>query len=40
MRRGIIGIYCIEVRLKSPTSIRNVIIGLAPTAAGYVWKYE
>lgn len=29
-----------EVRLKSPTSIRNVIIGLAPTAAGYVWKYE
>ena len=28
-----------EMGLKSATSIKNVLNGIAPTAKGYVWKY-
>lgn len=29
-----------EMGLKSATSIKNVLYGKAPTAAGYIWKYD
>lgn len=29
-----------KMGLKSESSIRNVLYGIAPTAKGYIWKYE